>query len=101
MIRLLALAMLCTACTSAESRQPAPPATPTVPQGDAVIGATLTADDLHNLVACARLALRDLTPDQMAVVALAIKHAEFDATTQTSRIAPAAPASPPTPDAKK
>jgi hypothetical protein len=39
---------------------------------------TITDADLQNLVACARLQLQALTPDQMVSVAQAIKRAEAD-----------------------
>ncbi len=38
----------------------------------------LTDNDLQNLIACARITLQSLTPDQIAAVAQAIKHAEAD-----------------------
>ncbi len=39
---------------------------------------TIADADLQNLVACARLKLPDLTADQIAAVAVAIKHAEAE-----------------------
>jgi hypothetical protein len=63
-------------------------APPVTPSAEVVVAATTTADDLHNLVACARLAMKDLTPEQMTVVAAAIKHAEQDIPTQATRTAP-------------
>jgi hypothetical protein len=76
-------------------------ATPSKPEPVIHINATLSQDDLRNLVVCARLALKDLTPEQMAVVVLAIKHAEQDAPTQASRMAESAPAADEKTEAKK
>lgn len=58
-----------------------------------VTGATqpqeITDADLQNLSACARMVMKDLTPEQMQAVAVAIKHAEDDV--QAMRKAKAVP----------
>lgn len=79
---------------AAEVNKPAPkPA-----EAPAMTAVQTSPDDLQNLVACARLQLPNLTADQIAAVAVAIKHAEED----IAAMRKAAAAMPPPPaEAKK
>lgn len=61
---------------AADNRAPKVEAKPS--EAPAMSAVQITPDDLQNLVACARMKLGDLTADQIAAVAVAIKHAEED-----------------------
>lgn len=76
MLRTILLCLLATCAFSAEGSVE-PDAKP-APEVKVEPAKQVTADDLQNLAACARMTMQNLTPDQMATVALAIKHAEAD-----------------------
>ncbi len=80
---LLIALSICISAFSAEAN----PSAEKPASAPAAHAAATTADDLQNLVACARLQLPSLTAEQLAVVVVAIKHAEDDAKAMRAAIA--------------
>ncbi len=81
-MRTLILSLLTSVAFSAEVNKPSPKEAPAPVQpgmAEAPPAPRATDDnDLQNLSACARMVMKDLTPEQMQAVAIAIKHAEDD-----------------------
>ncbi len=82
-MRSILLLAICACAFSAEVN-----VKPEPPKAEAPV-LTVTDADLQNLAACARMTMKDLTPEQMQAVAIAIKHAEDDV--QAMRKAKAVP----------
>lgn len=91
-MKTLLLSLLCSLSFAADKGAP-------VEQPPAPVAQT-SADDLQNLAACARMALASLTAEQIAAVAVALRHAEADIAAMRKAQA-AMPAAPTVAEAKK